>query len=207
MRCAATAGIDGIAVGLRFAHGFGRKLARQIEARDGRLAGELDRLLGIEKLRDARLRIRALARVTRDGRDHPVAVLRAIEIAVRNHAAHADAPVRGGDERVAAVHFHRADESLGGVFEDLLELAGIAPVATALDGHAHPVAVHHAGHLRRRQEHGIFLALDPHETEARAIGAHDAFGGVRHRGAATGGLARRLLSIVSLARAGRASLA
>ena len=133
---------------------------------------------------------------------------RAVEIAVRNQAAHADAAVRGRDERGAAVHFHRADEGLGRVFDDLLEPAGIAPVATALDGHAHAVAVHHADHLRRRQEHGFFLALDPHEAEARAIGAHDAFGdpwkcgcwGVPRR-------ARRALPVFMHGRAPRAPLA
>ncbi len=49
-------GIDLVAVGFRLAHRLGRELPRQIEARDGRFAGELDRLLRIEPLDDARLR-------------------------------------------------------------------------------------------------------------------------------------------------------
>ena len=77
----ATRRIDCIAVALRFADGFGRKIAWQVEARDGRLAGELHRLLRIETLEDARLRRRTRARVTRDGGDDPVAMMRAAELA------------------------------------------------------------------------------------------------------------------------------
>jgi len=115
------------------------------------------------------------------------------------------APVRRGDESVAADHFHRADEGLGGMFDDLFEPAGIAAVATALDRYPHPVAMHHAGHLRRREEHCVLLPFDPYEAEARAIGAHDAFGGVRHRGAGAGRLTHWLRSLIT--RAARVSFA
>ena len=175
-RRAASAGIHFGAIRFRFAHRLGRKFLRQVEARDGGFAGELDRLFGIEPLDDARLRRRALTRVTRHGRDDPVAVARAAQFFRRHEAAHADAPVGGGDERGAAVHFERADERLGRMFEDLLEPARIAAIAAALDRHAHAVAVHDTGHLRRRQENGFFLAFDAHEAEAGAVGADDAFG-------------------------------
>jgi hypothetical protein len=69
-------GIHFGSIRLRFAYGFARELFRQIEARDGGFAGELDGLIRIETLHDARLRTRALPRVTRDGRDHPIAVFR-----------------------------------------------------------------------------------------------------------------------------------
>ena len=117
--------------------------------------------------------------VTRHRRDHPVAMARAAEFVRRHQAAHADAPVRRRHERRAAVDFQRSDECLGGVLEDLFEASRIAAIAAALHGHAHAVAVHDAGHLRRRQEHGLFLAFDAHEAEAGAIGAHDAFGDSR----------------------------
>jgi hypothetical protein len=74
------------------------------------------------------------------------------------------------------VHFERADEGLRRVLENLLELAGIPSIAAALDRHAYTVAVHDAGHLRRRQEDGLFHAFDTHEAEARAVGTDDAFG-------------------------------
>jgi hypothetical protein len=74
------------------------------------------------------------------------------------------------------VHLEGADEGFRGMFEDLFQLAGIPAIAAALDGDAHAIAVHDTGHLRRRQEHGIFHAFDTHEAEARAVGADDAFG-------------------------------
>src|SRR6188508_1189577 len=36
--------------------------------------------------------------------------------------------------------------------------------------------MHDSGHLRRREEHRLFLTLDTHESKAGAIGAHDSFG-------------------------------
>ena len=91
-------------------------------------------------------------------------------------AAHADAPVSRGHEGCTPVDFQRSHERLGGVLEDLLEAARVPAVAAALDRHAHAIAMHDSGHLRRREEHGFFLAFDSHESKAGAIGAHDAFG-------------------------------
>ncbi len=165
------------AIGLRFADRLGRKLLGQIEARDRRFAGQLHRLLGIETFEDPRLRrSRTRPGITGDGRDDPVAMARAAELVGRHEAAHADAPVGGGHEGGAAVNLERRDERLGGVLDDFFQPPGIAAVAAALDRDADAVAVHHAGHLRRRQEHGFFLALDAHEAEAGAVRAHDAFG-------------------------------
>jgi hypothetical protein len=160
---------------------YGREFLRQVEARDGRFARELDGLLGIEALHDARLRARALSCITGDGRDDPVAVARAADVVRRHEAAHADTPVGRGDECGSSVDFERADECLRGVLEDLLELAGIAAVAATLDRDTHAIAVHDAVHLRRRQEDRILLSFDAHEAEARAVGAHDAFGGAPMR--------------------------
>ena len=137
-------------IGLGFANGFRRELARQIEPRHRGFDRQLDRLFRIQASRDPRLRRRTLPRVARDGSDHPVAMARAVDVVGWHQAAHADAAVRGRDERRAAVDLHRADESLGGVLENLLELAGIAAITTALDGHAHAITVHHAHHLVRR---------------------------------------------------------
>jgi hypothetical protein len=169
-------GVHLAAVRFGLAHCLGRKLAGQIEARDGRFAGQLHRLLGIKAPGDSRLRIRPLARVTRHRRDDPVPMARARQIRRRNQAAHADTPVRRRDEGRASVDLHRAHEGLGAVLEDLLQPARVAPIPAALDGHAHAIAVHHAHHLARWQEYGLFLSLDAHEAEAGAIGADDAFG-------------------------------
>ena len=122
-------GVDFVAIGFRLADGLGREFTRQIEARDGGFAGELDRLLRIQTLDDARLGSRARSGVTRHRRDDPVAVARAGEFFRRHHATHADAPIRRRHERRAAMDFERSDECLGGVFEDSFEPARIAAIA------------------------------------------------------------------------------
>jgi hypothetical protein len=68
------------------------------------------------------------------------------------------------------------------VFDDLLELARVTAIAAALHRHAHAIAMHHAHHLARRQEHRVFLAFHAHEAESGAVGTDDTFGGARHGG-------------------------
>ncbi len=114
--------VDLFAVTLRFAHRLGRKFPRQVEARNGRFDGEFDGLLGIEASRDARLGIGTLPAVAGYRGDHPVAVACAAEIRRRHEAAQTHAAVRRSHERGPAMYFKRADEGLGGVFEDGLEL-------------------------------------------------------------------------------------
>ena len=133
MRCAASAGID-----LRC-----RRLSASRTASGENSRGRSKRAMAASQASStgfsgSRRRVtracgvRTGAGVTRDCGDHPVAMPRAAEIGRRHHATHADAAVRRRDKCGAAVHLQRADEGLGGVFEDFLQPAGVAPVAPAL---------------------------------------------------------------------------
>ena len=144
--------INFLAVALRLAGRLGRKFARQIEARDGRFAGKLDGLFGVETSRDAGLGVGTLSAVAGNCGDDPVAVPSAAKIGRRNEATESNPPVGRGHEGGAPVNFESPDEGLGGMFEDGFQLPGVPSVTPALHAHAHPITVHDANHLRRRQD-------------------------------------------------------
>ena len=113
--------------------------------------------------------------VSRDPGDDPVAAARAVQVLRRDRAAQLQAPVGGAHPGVAARDFHACRETPYAALEHLLDHPDQRSVASRDDFHAQPIAVHHAAHLRRRQEHAVLETLDAQETVAGAIGAHGAF--------------------------------
>ena len=163
-----------LAASLRLAQRRSGKFVRQIKARDRGFRGHLHRTIRIQALCDHGLSGRARARVPGDPGNDPVTVTRAVQLLRRHCAAQLQPPVGGDHPGAAPLDLHGAEKRGDSALEHLLDDPGPALARVARHLHPQPIAVHHAAHLRRRQEHAFPEALDAQEAEARAIRAHRA---------------------------------
>jgi len=108
--------------------------------------------------------------VPRDASDDPVTVARTVEVWQRDCATQLQAPIGGVHPGAATLYLDCAEKGVDATRENLLDDSrpAVTPVTRHL--HAQPVAVHHATHLRRRQEHTLGDAFDAQESVAGAVG-------------------------------------
>ena len=92
-----------------------------------------------------------------------------------DRAAQLQTPVGGVHPGATSLDLDRREERAHAALENLLD--GTRPTAAGIarGPHAQTIAVHHATHLGRRQEHTLLQSLDAQESVAGAIRAHDAF--------------------------------
>ena len=169
-RCLAR--VDVIAPGLRLTQRIGRKLVRQIEARNRGFRGELDRAVRIEPLLDAGLRRARRARVSRDAGDDPIAIARAVQCVVRDRTSQLQAPIRGVDPCCASMHLDGTEEGVHAMLDHLLDGAQPAVAGVARKAHAQPIAVHDPAHLGRGQEDAVLHSLDAQKAVSGPVSAH-----------------------------------
>src|SRR6185437_2785407 len=152
--------IHTIAPRLSFAQCLGRKLMRQIEARNGGFRRELDRAVRIEPLFDPRLCSFCRTTMSRDARDDPLAVSRPVERLVRDGASKLQAAIGSRDPCGPAQYLDRTEECTDAMLDDLFDGPRPAVTGIARDSNTQPVPVHHTAHFRRRQEDTVFHPLD-----------------------------------------------